>query len=198
MSIAAENRETCLKVTDLKMYFPVKSGIFSKARSLKAVDGVSFSIAQGETMGLVGESGCGKTTVGRTILKLYEATGGSITYKGTDITGFDDQEMRPYRRKMQMIFQDPYTSLDPRMNVEAIISEPIRALKLCSEGDRRDRVRELIQMVGLKADHLNRYPHEFSGGQRQRTASPEPWPRNRSLLSATSPFPPWTCPYRPR
>ena len=168
MSIAAENRETCLKVTDLKMYFPVKSGIFSKARSLKAVDGVSVSIAQGETMGLVGESGCGKTTVGRTILKLYEATGGSITYKGTDITGFDDQEMRPYRRKMQMIFQDPYTSLDPRMNVEAIISEPIRALKLCSEGDRRDRVRELIQMVGLKADHLNRYPHEFSGGQRQR------------------------------
>ena len=168
MSIAAENRETCLKVTDLKMYFPVKSGIFSKARSLKAVDGVSFSIAQGETMGLVGESGCGKTTVGRTILKLYEATGGSIVYKGTDITGFDDQEMRPYRRKMQMIFQDPYTSLDPRMNVEAIISEPIRALKLCNEGDRRDRVRELIQMVGLKADHLNRYPHEFSGGQRQR------------------------------
>lgn len=168
MSIVAENRETCLKVTDLKMYFAVKSGIFSKARSLKAVDGVSFSIAQGETMGLVGESGCGKTTVGRTILKLYEATGGSIVYKGTDITGFDDQEMRPYRRKMQMIFQDPYTSLDPRMNVEAIISEPIRALKLCSEGDRRDRVRELIQMVGLKADHLNRYPHEFSGGQRQR------------------------------
>ena len=168
MSIVAENRETCLKVTDLKMYFPVKSGIFSKARSLKAVDGVSFSIAQGETMGLVGESGCGKTTVGRTILKLYEATGGSIVYKGTNITGFDDQEMRPYRRKMQMIFQDPYTSLDPRMNVEAIISEPIRALKLCSEGDRRDRVRELIQMVGLKADHLNRYPHEFSGGQRQR------------------------------
>ena len=168
MSIAAEKRETCLKVTDLKMYFPVKSGIFSKARSLKAVDGVSFSIAQGETMGLVGESGCGKTTVGRTILKLYEATGGSIVYKGTDITGFDDQEMRPYRRKMQMIFQDPYTSLDPRMNVEAIISEPIRALKLCNEGDRRDRVRELIQMVGLKADHLNRYPHEFSGGQRQR------------------------------
>ena len=107
MSIAAENRETCLKVTDLKMYFPVKSGIFSKARSLKAVDGVSFSIAQGETMGLVGESGCGKTTVGRTILKLYEATGGSIVYKGTDITGFDDQEMRPYRRKMHMIFKDP-------------------------------------------------------------------------------------------
>ena len=162
------NRDACLEVTDLKMYFPVKSGIFSKAKSLKAVDGVSFSIAQGETMGLVGESGCGKTTVGRTILKLYEATGGTVVYKGTDITGFDDQQMRPYRRKMQMIFQDPYTSLDPRMNVESIISEPIKALKLYSEGDRRDRVRELIQMVGLKADHLNRYPHEFSGGQRQR------------------------------
>ena len=162
------NRDACLDVTDLKMYFPVKSGIFSKAKSLKAVDGVSFSIAQGETMGLVGESGCGKTTVGRTILKLYEATGGTVVYNGTDITGFDDQQMRPYRRKMQMIFQDPYTSLDPRMNVESIISEPIKALKLYSEGDRRDRVRELIQMVGLKADHLNRYPHEFSGGQRQR------------------------------
>ncbi len=162
------NRDACLEVTDLKMYVPVKSGIFSKAKSLKAVDGVSFSIAQGETMGLVGESGCGKTTVGRTILKLYEATGGTVVYKGTDITGFDDQQMRPYRRKMQMIFQDPYTSLDPRMNVESIISEPIKALKLYSEGDRRDRVRELIQMVGLKADHLNRYPHEFSGGQRQR------------------------------
>ncbi len=162
------NRDACLEVTDLKMYFPVKSGIFSKAKSLKAVDGVSFSIAQGETMGLVGESGCGKTTVGRTILKLYEATGGTVVYNGTDITGFDDQQMRPYRRKMQMIFQDPYTSLDPRMNVESIISEPIKALKLYSEGDRRDRVRELIQMVGLKADHLNRYPHEFSGGQRQR------------------------------
>ncbi|MBS6955471.1 MAG: ATP-binding cassette domain-containing protein [Enterocloster asparagiformis] len=168
MNREAVNRDACLEVTDLKMYFPVKSGIFSKAKSLKAVDGVSFSIAQGETMGLVGESGCGKTTVGRTILKLYEATGGTVVYKGTDITGFDDQQMRPYRRKMQMIFQDPYTSLDPRMNVESIISEPIKALKLYSEGDRRDRVRELIQMVGLKADHLNRYPHEFSGGQRQR------------------------------
>lgn len=169
MSITGtEGQVPCLEVTDLKMHFPVKGGIFSKPKWLKAVDGVSFAIAPGQTMGLVGESGCGKTTVGRTILKLYEATGGSIVYQGTDITGFGDEQMRPYRRKMQMIFQDPYTSLDPRMNVEAIISEPIRALKLYSESERRDRVRELIQMVGLKADHLNRYPHEFSGGQRQR------------------------------
>lgn len=169
MSITGtEGRVPCLEVKDLKMYFPVKGGFLSKPKALKAVDGVSFAIAQGQTMGLVGESGCGKTTVGRTILKLYDATGGSIIYKGEDITGLKDEEMRPYRRKMQMIFQDPYTSLDPRMNVEAIIAEPIKALKLYGDQDRRDRVRELIQMVGLKADHLNRYPHEFSGGQRQR------------------------------
>ncbi len=158
----------CVEVRDLKMYFNVKSGLFSRTKYLKAVDGVSFSIGQGETMGLVGESGCGKTTVGRAILKLYEATGGSILYQGEDITGLNEAQMRPYRKRMQMIFQDPYTSLDPRMTVEAIISEPIRALKLYSAGDCRDRVRELTQMVGLKPDHLNRYPHEFSGGQRQR------------------------------
>ena len=169
MSIAAENRETCLKVTDLKMYFPVKSGIFSKARSLKAVDGVSFSIAQGETMGLVGESGCGKTTVGRTILKLYEATGGSIVYKGTDITGFDDQEMRPYRRKMQMIFQDPYASLNPRQRVEEIIMEPMLFHGIAKDRkDAREQCMDILNRVGLRPEQAGRYPHQFSGGQRQR------------------------------
>lgn len=166
--MSGQNEKTCLKVQDLKMYFPVKNGLFSKPRQLKAVDGVSFAIPQGKTMGLVGESGCGKTTVGRTILKLYQPTGGKIIFQGEDLTDLTDTQMLPFRKKMQMIFQDPYTSLDPRMTVESIIAEPIRALKLYGPAECRDRVRELIQMVGLKPDHLNRYPHEFSGGQRQR------------------------------
>ncbi|HJC66560.1 MAG: ATP-binding cassette domain-containing protein [Lachnospiraceae bacterium] len=163
-----QNEKNCLEVKDLKMYFPVKNGLLSKPRQLKAVDGVSFSIPKGKTMGLVGESGCGKTTVGRTILKLYQPTGGKIIFQGEDLTELTDTQMLPFRKKMQMIFQDPYTSLDPRMTVESIISEPIRALKLYGPAECRERVRELIQMVGLKPDHLNRYPHEFSGGQRQR------------------------------
>lgn len=163
-----QNEKNCLEVKDLKMYFPVKNGLLSKPRQLKAVDGVSFSIPTGKTMGLVGESGCGKTTVGRTILKLYQPTGGKIIFQGEDLTELTDTQMLPFRKKMQMIFQDPYTSLDPRMTVESIISEPIRALKLYGPTECRERVRELIQMVGLKPDHLNRYPHEFSGGQRQR------------------------------
>ena len=163
-----QNEKNCLEVKDLKMYFPVKNGLLSKPRQLKAVDGVSFSIPTGKTMGLVGESGCGKTTVGRTILKLYQPTGGKIIFQGEDLTELTDTQMLPFRKKMQMIFQDPYTSLDPRMTVESIISEPIRGLKLYGPAECRERVRELIQMVGLKPDHLNRYPHEFSGGQRQR------------------------------
>lgn len=160
--------DTCIQVSDLKMHFTLKSGLFSKPKVLKAVDGVSFSIKEGKTMGLVGESGCGKTTVGRTILKLYEATEGRILFRGTDITRLSDAQMAPYRKKMQMIFQDPYTSLDPRKNIGDIIGEPIWAMKLHTGKDREDRVRELIRMVGLKPDHINRYPHEFSGGQRQR------------------------------
>lgn len=160
--------DTCIQVSDLKMHFTLKSGLFSKPKVLKAVDGVSFSIKEGKTMGLVGESGCGKTTVGRTILKLYEATEGRILFRGTDITRFSDAQMVPYRKKMQMIFQDPYTSLDPRKNIGDIIGEPIWAMKLHTGKDREDRIRELIRMVGLKPDHINRYPHEFSGGQRQR------------------------------
>ena len=119
-------------------------------------------------MGLVGESGCGKTTIGRTVLKLYEPTDGKILYCGEDITNLDDKQMIPYRKKIQMIFQDPYTSLDPRMNVAHIIAEPIRFMHLMEGKDIMDRVRELVELVGLKQDHLNRYPHEFSGGQRQR------------------------------
>lgn len=167
MSISS-SQETCLEVKQLKKYFSLKAGLFQKPNLLKAVDNVSFSIGKGETMGLVGESGCGKTTIGRTILKLYEPTDGQILYNGTDITRFNDKEMKTFRRKMQMIFQDPYTSLDPRKTVMDIIAEPIRFMNIKQGKEITDRVRELVELVGLKPDHINRYPHEFSGGQRQR------------------------------
>ncbi len=167
MSISS-NKENSLEIRNLKKYFEIKAGLFKKPNILKAVDDVSFTIAKGETMGLVGESGCGKTTIGRTVLKLYEPTAGNILYCGEDITNLDDKQMIPYRKKIQMIFQDPYTSLDPRMNVAHIIAEPIRFMNLLTGKDVMDRVRELVELVGLKPDHLNRYPHEFSGGQRQR------------------------------
>ncbi len=162
--------EPLVKVEDLKMYFEVDKKLFSRHnRTLKAVDGVSFSIERGRTFGLVGESGCGKTTVGRTLVRLYDPTGGAIYFEGKDISKLDHKQIAPYRRKMQMIFQDPYASLDPRMTVADIIAEPIRAYKIySSEKECMERVRELIAMVGLKPDHIARYPHEFSGGQRQR------------------------------
>ena len=162
--------EPLVRVQDLKMYFDVDKKMFSRhKRTLKAVDGVSFSIERGRTFGLVGESGCGKTTVGRTIVRLYTPTDGAIYYDGKDIAKLDNKQIAPYRRKMQMIFQDPYASLDPRMTVGDIIAEPIRAHKLYSnDSECKERVRELIATVGLKPDHIARYPHEFSGGQRQR------------------------------
>ena len=162
--------EPLVRVQDLKMYFDVDKKMFSRhKRTLKAVDGVSFGIERGRTFGLVGESGCGKTTVGRTIVRLYTPTDGEIYYDDKDIAKLDNKQIAPYRRKMQMIFQDPYASLDPRMTVGDIIAEPIRAHKLYSnDSECKERVRELIATVGLKPDHISRYPHEFSGGQRQR------------------------------
>lgn len=162
--------EPLVRVQNLKMYFDVDKKMFSRhKRTLKAVDGVSFGIERGRTFGLVGESGCGKTTVGRTIVRLYTPTDGEIYYDGKDIAKLDNKQIAPYRRKMQMIFQDPYASLDPRMTVGDIIAEPIRAHKLYSnDSECKERVRELIATVGLKPDHIARYPHEFSGGQRQR------------------------------
>ena len=149
--------EYLVEVKDLKQYFPIRTG-FMKTTLLKAVDGVNFGIKPGETLGLVGESGCGKTTVGRTLLRLYKPTGGEIYYDGIK-----------YRPKMQMVFQDPYSSLDPRMTVEEIIGEPLDVHKLYSNSkERREKILGLMELVGLNAEHATRYVHEFSGGQRQR------------------------------
>ena len=161
-----ENR-ALISVRDLKMYFPVGGSLLKKGKLLKAVDGVSFDLMPGETFGLVGESGCGKTTVGRTIVRLYAPTAGHIYFGGTDIAPLSEKEVQPFRSRMQMIFQDPYASLNPRMTVASIVGEPLRYQGV-SPKEIDARVRELIDCVGLKPDHLNRYPHEFSGGQRQR------------------------------
>ena len=157
--------ENLIEVKDLQMYFPIRTG-FMKTTMLKAVDGVNFSIKPGETLGLVGESGCGKTTVGRTLLRLYKPTGGEIYYDGNLIT---DKNMLQYRPKMQMVFQDPYSSLDPRMTVEEIIGEPLDVHHLyANKKERREKILDLMELVGLNAEHATRYVHEFSGGQRQR------------------------------
>ena len=158
--------EKLIEVSGLKQYFPAGGGLFSPKRYVKAVDGVSFEIAKGETLGLVGESGCGKTTTGRSLLRLYEPTDGKIFYNGKDITKAD---MLPYRRKMQIVFQDPYASLDPRMTVGDIVGEALDIHRLyASKSERRDKIITLLDSVGLNTEHANRYPHEFSGGQRQR------------------------------
>lgn len=154
-----------IEIQNLKQYFDVSDSFFAK-KYLKAVDDISFFIKKGETLGLVGESGCGKTTIGRTILRLYEPTGGKIFYNDLDITKVD---MMPYRQKMQIVFQDPYASLDPRMTVGDIVAEPLDVHKTCpTKQERKDRVIEMLERVGLNSEHANRYPHEFSGGQRQR------------------------------
>ena len=157
--------EYLVEVKDLQMHFPVKTGFF-KTTPLKAVDGVSFNIKPGETLGLVGESGCGKTTVGRTLLHPYEPTGGTFKFKGEEVTS---KNIGPLRKEMQMVFQDPYSSLNPRMTVEDIIGEPLDVHHLYeNKEDRHEQVLHLMELVGLNAEHATRYAHEFSGGQRQR------------------------------
>ena len=161
-----------LEIKDLKKHFTVKKGGFNKNQTVKAVDGVTLDIYKGETLGLVGESGCGKTTLGRTIIRLYEPTSGSIVYDGKPI--FDSEQkiaekMLPYRRKMQIIFQDPSASLDPRMTVGEIVGEALDIHKLCTgKKEREERIKQLLDEVGLNTEHSNRFPHEFSGGQQQR------------------------------
>lgn len=160
-----KENEILLEVKNLKKYYPVRTGLIKKS-DLKAVDDVSFYIRKGETLGIVGESGCGKTTLGRTVLRLEEPTSGDILYEGTSIMG---KNMKEYRKKMQIVFQDPYASLDPRKTVSDLIGEAMDLQKLCSsKEERKDRILELMNLVGLNAQFYNRFPHEFSGGQRQR------------------------------
>ena len=160
---------TLLEVRDLRKYFPVRGGLLRRVvANVRAVDGVSFSVARGQTFGLVGESGCGKSTLGRSIIRLQEPTAGEVLLEGEDIAALSRQELLPYRRRMQMIFQDPYASLSPRRTVEQTLREPLDVHNIGKVAERDRRVRELLEVVGLSSRALNRYPHEFSGGQRQR------------------------------
>jgi oligopeptide transport system ATP-binding protein len=159
-----------LTVTDLKVHFPVRSGVLRRVTDhVRAVDGISFTVPEGATVGLVGESGSGKSTTGKSIIRLAPVTAGSIAYRGTGITGLSSREFLPYRKRIQMIFQDPYNSLNPRLTVETIVGESLEIhFPALDRAARRARVLELLELVGLEKKHIDRYPHEFSGGQRQR------------------------------
>ncbi len=166
---SGSNEPAVLDVRGLKKHFPIHKGLLQRAHgTVFAVDGVSFSIRQGETLGLVGESGCGKSTVGRTVLRLIEPTAGTISIGGADITSLDRAALRPYRRQMQIIFQDPFSSLDPRMSAGDIVAEPLRIHGVVARGEVRAKVAELFERVGLRRAQMDNYPHQFSGGQRQR------------------------------
>jgi oligopeptide transport system ATP-binding protein len=182
-------QEVILRVENLKMYFPIQTGFFQRhTGDVKAVDDVSFFIYKGETLGLVGESGCGKTTTGRAILQLYKPTSGQVNFDGMDLVGLKGEGLRKMRRKMQMIFQDPYASLNPRMSVVDIITEPLAVHRINSGKDKKERVAELMELVGLNAGLMNRYPHEFSGGQRQRIGLARALALNPDLIICDEPI----------
>jgi oligopeptide/dipeptide ABC transporter ATP-binding protein len=178
-----------VELEHLKVYFPIKSGLVLDRHvgDIRAVDDVSLTIRRGETLGLVGESGCGKSTVGRTILRLYKPTEGRIVFDGQDISQLGETELRPLRRRMQMVFQDPYASLNPRHSVGRIIGEPLRTHGLASKREATGRVRDLLKIVGLPTDAVGRYPHEFSGGQRQRIGLARALALNPDFIVADEP-----------
>ena len=185
---AVDTNEQILEVTDLKKYFPIRKGILSRTvGNVLAVDGLSFSIQQSETLGLVGESGCGKTTVGKTIMRLIEPTAGKIRLKSEDITHLTGDQLRPARREMQMIFQDPYSSLNPRMSAGEIVAEPLENYGLAKGRQKKERVAALLNRVGFRSEHIAKHPHEFSGGQRQRIGIARALALNPSLVVADEP-----------
>lgn len=161
-------QNTLLEVKELKKYFAINNGLFKEKSYVKAVDDVSFTVMKGETFGIVGESGCGKSTTGRTILRLNELTSGQVIFNGKDIASLSYEDMRKTRRMLQMVFQDPYASLNPKKTIRQILTEPLRVHGLFTKKEREEKAAEIIEIVGLHVSHLDRYPHEFSGGQRQR------------------------------
>ncbi|HLL80671.1 MAG TPA: dipeptide ABC transporter ATP-binding protein, partial [Ktedonobacteraceae bacterium] len=171
-TVKAVASETLLDVRDLKMYFPLTRGLILQrvVGHVRAVDGISFSIERGRTMGLVGESGSGKTTIGRTLCRLYKPTGGQIMFGEVDLASLQGEALRQMRQRIQMIFQDPYASLNPRFTIGSLIAEPMHIYHVASKKEIRDRTLELLRVVGLRPEYIDRYPHEFSGGQRQRIA----------------------------
>jgi peptide/nickel transport system ATP-binding protein len=185
----AAGQEALLEVTDLVKHFPIKDGILfdRQVGAVRAVDGVSFSIRAGETLGLVGESGCGKSTLARTIMQLLDATSGSVLFKGTELTDLSRRQLRPLRREMQMVFQDPQASLNPRKRVGQAIADPLRLHNIAKGDELHDRVRSLLERVGLSAEHADRFPHEFSGGQRQRIGIARALALQPSLIVADEP-----------
>ncbi|MBN1642179.1 MAG: dipeptide ABC transporter ATP-binding protein [Anaerolineae bacterium] len=184
------DKNVLVRVENLKKYFPITRGIIIQRQvgAIKAVDGINFDIYQGETLGLVGESGCGKSTTGRTVLQLYRPTEGNVFFEGESLVEMKGEELRRQRRKMQMIFQDPYASLNPRMTVGSIISEPLEVHNVASGKERQERVQELLQLVGLNPYFVNRYPHEFSGGQRQRIGVARALALNPSFIVCDEPI----------
>ncbi|KAF6603710.1 MULTISPECIES: ABC transporter ATP-binding protein [unclassified Bacillus (in: firmicutes)] len=187
--MTAAGQETILELKDVKKYFPIRSGFFQrKVGDIKAVDGVSFSLKRGETLGIVGESGCGKSTAGRTMIRLYKPTDGRILFKGQDISGLSEEKLRKsIRKNIQMVFQDPFASLNPRKTLRSIIKEPFQTHHMYSMSERNERVEELLAKVGLHPSFANRYPHEFSGGQRQRIGIARALTLNPELIIADEP-----------